>query len=130
MLSFKHYVSDRETIDEATNSSRQRTKFRLLTSQKKRSFKARIARQTTANSKKAKSRARRMAIRLMKKRMLRGRKLHNLGPSEKASIEKRMKTKTSQINRMTTSLLATVRRIEKSRLTHGSVSRGKDRRVF
>ena len=130
MLSFKEYVSDRETIDEATNSSRQHAKFRLRTSQKKRSFKAGIATHTTANSKKALGRARRMAIRMMKKRMLRGRKLRNLAPDEKASIEKRMKTKVGQIKQMTTSLIPTVRRIEKSRLTHGAVSRGKDRRVF
>jgi len=130
MLSFKEYVSDRETIDEATNSSRQHAKFRLRTSKTKRKQRSKIATHTTANSKKALGRARRMAIRMMKKRMLRGRKLRNLAPDEKASIEKRMKTKMGQIKQMTRSLIPTVRRIEKSRLTHGAVSRGKDRRVF
>lgn len=130
MLSFKEYVSDRETIDEETISQRQHSKFRLRTSQRKRSFKAGIARHTVASGKKAASRARRMAIRMIKKRMLRGRKLRNLAPDEKASIEKRMKTKMAQVKQMTTSLIPTVRRIEKSRLTHGAVSRGKDRRVF
>jgi transposase InsO family protein len=130
MLSFKEYVSDREVIDEATTSSRMHAKFRLRTSKTKRKQRSKIATHTVASGKKAESRARRMAIRMMKKRMLRGRKLRNLAPDEKASIEKRMKTKMAQIKQMTSGLVATVRRIEKSRLTHGEVSRGKTRRVF
>ena len=130
MISFKNYVSDKEALDEATVSQRMHTKFRLRTSKTKRKQRERISTHTVANSKKALIRARRMAIRMMKKRMLRGRKLSNLAPDEKASIEKRMHAKEKQINQMAKGLVSTVRRIEKSRLTHGSVSRGKDRRVF
>jgi hypothetical protein len=130
VISFKEYVSVKETIDEATVSQRMHSKFRLRTSKSKRKQREGIATHTVASGKKALLRARRMAIRLMKKRMLRGRKLSNLAPDEKASIEKRMKTKKKQISQMTTGLVSTIRRIEKSRLTHGSVSRGKTRRVF
>ena len=111
-------------------SGRMHSKFRLRTSKTKRKQRENIKTHTVANPKVAMMRARRMAIRMMKKRMLRGRKLSNLSPDEKASIEKRMKTKMKQIKQMASALVATVRRIEKSRLTHGKVSRGKDRRVF
>jgi hypothetical protein len=130
VITFKEYVSDAVAIDEETVSQRIRTKFRLRTSKTKRKQRERISTHTVASGPKALMRARRMAIRMMKKRMLRGRKLSNLAPDEKASIEKRMKAKSKQIKQMTSALIATVRRIEKSRLTHGKVSRGKDRRVF
>jgi len=127
---FKEYIAEQVSIDEETTSQRMHTKFRLRTSKPKRKQRERIATHTVASGPKALLRARRMAIRMMKKRMLRGRKLKGLSPDEKASIEKRIKDKMKQIKQMTSSLVPTIRRIEKSRLTHGAVSRGKDRRVF
>ena len=125
MLSFKEFIAESKSV-----SGRMHSKFRLRTSKTKRKQRENVKTHTVANSKVAMMRARRMAIRMMKKRMLRGRKLKGVSPAEKASIEKRIKDKMKQIKQMTSSLIPTIRRIEKSRLTHGEVSHGKDRRVF
>jgi hypothetical protein len=95
-----------------------KAKFRLRRTASKRKRSTKIALKRYSSTEVINKRARRLAIMLMKKRMLRGRNPSEVSISEKERIEKAIAKRKPIINRIASKLVSRVRKVEKARMSH------------
>ena len=111
---------DEETIaklDEVlTRAGRIKAKINLRKTGAKRKRGAKIALKRRATTKVANKRARRLAVKALKKRYLQGRSPSKLSVSEKERIERIVSKKKSVINRIALKMVPRVRKIEANRM--------------
>lgn len=103
---------------------RMRAKSKFARTKSKRETKARMALKRYSSAPVINSRARRLAIKLMKKRLVRGRDLSKLSVGEKERIEKVIAKRKKVINRLAMRLVPRIRQVEKARLSHGKYTKG------
>lgn len=126
-------VDGEEKIDLMEVLSRQermRAKMRLRRTQAKRERSTKIALKRYSNTETINKRARRLAIKLMKKRMLRGRDLSKISVGEKERLERMIEKRKALIGRIATKLVSRVRKVEKARMSHSKFTQGSAPSVF
>jgi hypothetical protein len=119
-----------DLMEVLSRSERMKGKLRLRKTAAKRGRSTKIALKRFSNPATINKRARRLAIKLMKKRMLRGRDPSKVSVGEKERIEKTMAKRKDVINRVAQRLVSRVRKVEKSRMSHGKVTKGSMPSVF
>ena len=97
---------------------RMRAKVRLKRTQALRTRKMKIALRVSSGTNKINKRARRLAVKLMKKRLLRGRDASKISVGEKERIERVIQKRKAIVGRLALKLAPRVRSIEKARLSH------------
>lgn len=108
-----------EAINEVlSRAERMRARVRFAKTKAKRERGVKLALKRSSSSETINKRARRLAIGLMKKRLLRGRSASSLSIGEKERIEAQVAKRKPIINRIAMKLVSRVRQIEKSRLSH------------
>lgn len=123
-------IEDDETVNEEalmevlSRAQRMRAKVRFAKTKSKRERRAMIAAKTHATTKVVNKRARRMAIKLIKNRLLRGRDISKLSVGEKERIERVIQKRKAVIGRIAMKLTPKVRAIEKARLSHSKYTKG------
>ena len=103
---------------------RMRSKMRIKRTSAKRQRATKIALRTYSGSEKINKRARRLAIKLMKTRLLRGRDPTKVSVGEKERIERTIEKRKVIIGRLAMRLAPRVRKIEKARMTHTKFTQG------
>ena len=119
-----------DLMEVLSRTERMRGKMRLRKTAAKRGRSTKIALKRFSNPATINKRARRLAIKLMKKRMLRGRDPSKVSVGEKERIEKTMAKRKDIISRVAQRLVSRVRKVEKSRMSHGKVTKGNMPSVF
>jgi phosphopantetheine adenylyltransferase len=119
-----------DLMEVLSRSERMRGKIRLRKTSAKRGRSTKIALKRYSNPATINKRARRLAIKLMKKRMLRGRDYSKVSVGEKERIEKTLSQRKDVINRVAQKLVSRVRKVEKARMSHGKVTKGAMPSVF
>lgn len=123
-------VEEEEPVNEETlmevlsRAERIRARIRMAKTKAKRERAVKIALKRFSSSKTINKRSRRLAIKLMKKRLLRGRDLTKLSVAEKERIEKTIQKRAPLISRLAMRLAPKVRKIEKSRMSHSKFTQG------
>ena len=107
-----------------SRTERMRARIRFARSKSKRERKTKIALKRYSPAPVINNRARKLAIKLMKKRLVRGRDLSKLSVGEKERIEKVIQKRKKIINRIAMRLVPRIRQIEKSRLSHHKATKG------
>lgn len=108
-----------ETLQEVLSRvGRLRRKIQFAKTKSKRERMVKIALRKVSNSQTINSRARKLAVQLMKKRLARGRDIASLSIPEKERLEKVIEKRKAVIARLATRLAPRVRQIEKARLSH------------
>lgn len=109
---------ENEQLNEVlSRAERIRSKMRFARTQAKRERRLEIALRTRSSTGKINSRARRMAVKLMKQRIAR-KPLNKLSVGEKERIERIIERRKAAINRIAMKMVPRIRRIENDRLTH------------
>lgn len=103
---------------------RMRARVRFAKTKSKRERQVKLALRRTSSNSTINKRARRLAISLMKKRMLRGRPASALSVGEKERIEKMIQKRKAVLNRIAMKLTSRVRQVEKARLSHSKFTQG------
>jgi hypothetical protein len=111
-------MEEQAILEVLSRTERMRAKVRFAKSKSKREVKAKIALKSHAPAKKVNQRARRLAIKLMKKRMLRGRDYNKISVGEKERIERVITKRKQVIDRVALKLIPRIRNVEKARLSH------------
>lgn len=107
-----------DRLDEVlSRSERIRSKVRFARTQAKRERRLQIALRTRSSTTKINSRARRMAIKVLKQRLAK-KPLSTLSVGEKERLERIVQKRRSSIDRIAMRMVPKVRRIENDRLTH------------
>lgn len=120
-----------EVLDEVLSRiERMRARNRFARSQSKRERKTKIALKRYSSAPVINSRARRLAIKLMKQRLVRGRSLDKLSVGEKERIEKVIQARKKIVNRLALRMIPRIRKIEKDRLSHHKATKGSSNAVF
>ena len=119
-----------DLMEVLSRTERIRGKMRLRKTSAKRGRSTKIALKRFSNPTTINKRARRLAIKLMKKRMLRGRDPTKVSVGEKERIERAMEKRKDIIGRVAQRLVSRVRKIEKDRMSHGKVTKGSTPNVF
>lgn len=117
-------MHEEKLMEVLSRSERMRAKVRFAKTKSKRERKAMIAARSHASNAVVNKRARRLAIKLMKKRMLRGRDSTQLSVGEKERIERVIQKRKAVIGRVAMKLAPRVRQIEKARLSHTKFTKG------
>jgi len=111
-------LSEDALLEVMSRTERMKAKFRLRRTASKRKRSTKIALKRYSSTEVINKRARRLAIMLMKKRMLRGRNPSEVSISEKERIEKAIAKRKPIINRIASKLVSRVRKVEKARMSH------------
>ena len=111
-------VNENLMLEVLSRIERMKAKIRLKRTQSLRTRKMKIALRTTSGTGKINKRARRLAIKLIKKRLLRGRDASKISVGEKERIERIIQKRKPIIGRLALKLAPRVRSIEKARLSH------------
>jgi hypothetical protein len=119
-----------DLMEVLSRTERMKGKIRLRKTSAKRGRSTKIALKRFSNPATINKRARRLAIKLMKKRMLRGRDYSKVSVGEKERIEKTLSKRKDVINRVAQKLVSRVRKVEKARMSHGKVTKGSMPSVF
>jgi nicotinic acid mononucleotide adenylyltransferase len=109
---------------------RMKAKSRIRRTSAKRERATKIALKRYSNTATINKRARRLAIKLMKKRLLRGRDPSKVSVGEKERIERTLEKRKAVIGRIATRLAPRVRKVEKARLSHTKYTQGSQPSVF
>ena len=109
---------------------RMKAKARIRRTSAKRERATKIALKRYSNTATINKRARRLAIKLMKKRLLRGRDPSKVSVGEKERIERTLEKRKAVIGRIATRLAPRVRKVEKARLSHAKYTQGSQPSVF
>jgi hypothetical protein len=112
-----------------SRSERIRARARFAKTQSKRTRKTKIALKRYSTSATINARARKLAIKLMKQRIVK-KPLNKLSTGEKERVEAMMAKRKKVINRLAMRLVPRIRNIEKSRMTHHKVTKGGSSAVF
>jgi len=122
---------DEEAIMEVLSRiERMKAKFRIRRTAAKRERATKIALKRYSNTATINKRARRLAIKLMKQRLLRGRDVSKLSVGEKERIERALEQRKAVIGRIATRLVPRVRKVEKARMSHSKFTQGSQPSVF
>lgn len=116
--------SEQAITEVLSRMERMRAKMRIKRSSAKRERATKIALRTYSGSEKINKRARRLAIKLMKTRLLRGRDPTKVSVGEKERIERTIEKRKVVIGRLAMRLAPRVRKIEKARMTHTKFTKG------
>jgi hypothetical protein len=117
-------ISEESLMEVLSRTERMKAKFRLRRTASKRKRSTKIALKRYSSTEVINKRARRLAIMLMKKRMLRGRNPSQVSISEKERIEKAIAKRKPIINRIASKLVSRVRKVEKARMSHSKFTQG------
>ena len=117
-------MHEEKLLEVLSRSERMRAKVRFAKTKSKRERRAQIAARTHASTAVVNKRARRLAIKLMKKRLLRGRDMSKISVGEKERIERVLQKRKQVIGRVAMKLAPRVRAIEKARLSHTKFTKG------
>lgn len=123
-------VHEETILEVLSRTERMRARIRFAKSKAKRERKAQIALRTRSTTKVTNKRARRLAIKLMKKRLLRGRDYNKLSVGEKERIERIIQRRKPVIGRIAMKLVPRVRAVEKARLSHSKYTKGSGNVAF
>jgi nicotinic acid mononucleotide adenylyltransferase len=116
--------SEQAIMEVLSRIERMRAKMRIKRSSAKRERATKIALRTYSGSEKINKRARRLAIKLMKQRLLRGRDPAKVSVGEKERVERVIERRRAVIGRLAMRLAPRVRKIEKARMTHTKFTQG------
>lgn len=119
-----------DLMEVLSRQERMKAKFRLRKTQSKRERTTKIALKKYSDTKTINKRARRLAIKLMKQRILRGRNPAKISVGEKERLEKTIAARKDVINRVAQKLVSRVRKVEKARMSHGKATKGSMPSVF
>jgi hypothetical protein len=119
-----------DLMEVLSRQERMKAKFRLRKTQAKRERTTKIALKKYSDTKTINKRARRLAIKLMKKRMLRGRNPAKISVGEKERLEKAIQSRKAVIDRVAQKLVSRVRKVEKARMSHGKATKGSMPSIF
>ena len=115
---------DEEKIMEVlSRAERIKAKFRIRKTKAKRERAAKIALKRFSNVKTINKRSRRLAVKLLKKRFLKGRDPSKLSVGEKERLEKIVQSRKQLIGRLAMRLAPRVRKLEKTRLSHSKYTK-------
>lgn len=123
-------IREHALMEVLSRAERIRAKARFARTAAKRERRMQIALKTHSSNKTINARARKMAISLMKKRLLRGRNINSLSIGEKERIERVIEKRKSVIGRLAMKLVSRIRNIEKSRLSHSKYTTGSANSTF
>jgi hypothetical protein len=119
-----------DLMEVLSRQERMRAKVRLRRTEAKRERSTKVALKRYSDTKTINKRARRLAIKLMKQRMLRGRDATKISVGEKERIERTLEKRKEVINRIATKLVSRVRKTEKARMSHGTFTKPAAQNVF
>ena len=119
-----------DLMEVLSRQERMRGKIRLRRTQAKRERTTKINTHRYANPVTVNKRARRLAIKLIKKRMLRGRNPAKVSVGDKERIEKALSKNKQLIDRVAQKLVVRVRKVEKARMSKGKTQKGNMPSVF
>jgi hypothetical protein len=111
-------IKESTLMEVLSRAERIRARVRLAKTKSKRERSVRIALKRYSPPATINKRARRLAIKLMKQRMVRGRDINKLSVGEKERIERTLEKRKDTINRVAMKLAPRVRKMEKARLSH------------
>ena len=114
----KPEVKEQAILEVLSRMERMRARVRFAKSKSKRERSAKLALKRTSSTGTINKRARRLAVNLMKKRLMRGRPASSLSIGEKERIEKMVEKRRPILNRIAMKLTSRVRQVEKARLHH------------
>lgn len=119
-----------DLMEVLSRQERMKQKMRLRKTAAKRKRSTKIALKRYSNTQTINKRARRLAIKLMKKRLLRGRDPSKISVGEKERVERTISKRKDVINRVAQRLTSRVRKVEKNRMSHGKFTKGSMPSVF
>jgi hypothetical protein len=111
-------VSEEALMEVLSKMERMKARLRMAKYASKLTAKRKIAMRTHSDSKKINKRARKLAVGLIKKKLLKGRDPASLSTSERERIERVIEKRKPIINRLAMKLTSKVRKTEKDRLSH------------
>ena len=111
-------MNEAALMEVLSRTERIRAKVRMAKTKSKRERSARIALKRYSNTPTINKRARRMAVKLMKQRLVRGRDVTKLSVGEKERIEATLSKRKDVLNRIATKMVPRIRKMEKARLSH------------
>jgi len=111
-------------VEVLSRQERMRAKVRIRRTASKRERATKIALRRYSNNATINKRARRLAIKLMKQRMLRGRDPAKISVGEKERIERTLEKRKAIIGRVAQRLTSRVRKVEKARMGHTKFTQG------
>ena len=118
-------VNESVLMEVLSRIERMRARVRFAKTKSKRERQVKLALRRSSSNATINKRARRLAIKLMKQRMLRGRPASALSIGEKERIEGMIQKRKSVVNRIAMKLTSRVRQVEKARLNHSKFTQGK-----
>lgn len=118
-----HDLKEEALMEVLSRAERVRAKIRFAKSEAKRERKTRIALKTRSTSKTINTRARRMAVNMMKMRIAK-KPLNKLSVGEKERIERIIAKRKVVIGRIAMKMAPRVRKIENDRLVHRTYTKG------
>ena len=123
-------LDEQSIMEVLSRIERMKAKFRIRRTAAKRERATKIALKRYSNTATINKRARRLAIKLMKQRLLRGRDVSKLSVGEKERIERTLEQRKALIGRIATRLAPRVRKVEKARMSHTKFTQGSQPSVF
>jgi hypothetical protein len=123
-------LDEQAIMEVLSRIERMKAKFRIRRTAAKRERATKIALKRYSNTTTINKRARRLAIKLMKQRLLRGRDASKLSVGEKERIERTIEQRKAVIGRIATRLVSRVRKVEKARMSHSKYTQGSQPSVF
>lgn len=117
-------ITEQKLMEVLSRVERIRARVRFAKTKAKRERKAQIALKSRSSNAVANKRARRLAIKLMKKRLLRGRDVNKISLGEKERIERVIQKRKAVIGRVAMKLVPRIRQVEKARLSHSKFTKG------
>jgi hypothetical protein len=123
-------LDEQAIMEVLSRIERMKAKFRIRRTAAKRERATKIALKRYSNTATINKRARRLAIKLMKQRLLRGRDISKLSVGEKERIERALEQRKAIIGRIATRLVPRVRKVEKARMSHSKYTQGSQSSVF
>jgi hypothetical protein len=123
-------LDEQSIMEVLSRMERMKAKFRIRRTAAKRERATKIALKRYSNTATINKRSRRLAIKLMKQRLLRGRDASKLSVGEKERIERTIEKRKAVIGRIATRLVSRVRKVEKARMSHSKYTQGSQPSVF
>ena len=117
-------IKEDALVEVLSRMERMRAKARIRRTKAKRERATKIALKRYSSNPTINKRSRRLAIKLMKKRLLRGRDPSKISVGEKERIERVIEKRKNIIGRLAMRLAPRVRKIEKARLSHTKFTQG------
>jgi nicotinamide mononucleotide adenylyltransferase len=116
-------LKEEALMEVLSRAERIKSKIRFARSEAKRERKTRIALKTRSTSKTINTRARRMAVKMMKQRIAK-KPLNSLSVAEKERVERIVEKRKAAIGRIAMKMAPKVRKIENDRLVHRTYTKG------